>query len=108
MPDPRQIVVVEDAFVRSFLRTALERLGCVVICASTGDAAERLRNGGIDLLVTNTPAVFAEFADSVPLLYTAAFPDPAVAAGFRRWAPLRKPFPASELTAAVDRLLGAR
>jgi hypothetical protein len=105
MPEPRQIVVVEDAFVRSFLRAALERLGCIVICAGTAEATERMRAGGIDLLITNTPAAFGEFGETVPLLYIAAFPEPAAAVAFRRWTPLRKPFQTSELTAAVEQLL---
>jgi len=108
MSEFRQIVVVEDAFVQSFLRAALERLGCVVICATPVEAAARLREGEIDLLVTNRPDAFEEFGEWLPLLYVAAFPNPAAAAAFRRWVPLRKPFQAAELTAAIDRLLGTR
>jgi DNA-binding response OmpR family regulator len=108
MPEQCQILVVEDAFVRSFLRAALERLGHEVICAQAEEALAQLRKGEIDLLVTNKPAEFAEFGEAVPLIYVAAFPDPSAAVAFRRWLPLRKPFQAAELTAAVERLLGTR
>ena len=94
--------------MRSFLRAALERLGCRVICASPVQAVDRLRAGDVDLLITNTPGAFAEFGELVPLLYIAAFPEPSEAAAFRRWTSLRKPFQTAELTAAIERLLGTR
>jgi hypothetical protein len=108
MPAPYRILVVEDVFVRSFLRTALERLGHTVVCASAADAVRHLKAGEVDLLVTNTPAAFGEFGEAVPLLFVAAFPDPALASTYRRWLPLRKPFQASELTIAVERLVEPR
>ena len=55
MPNSRKIVVVEDVFVRSFLRTALERHGHEVICAAPAQAAQLLQNGGIDLLIDFQP-----------------------------------------------------
>jgi hypothetical protein len=64
-----------------------------------------LRSGIASLLITNTPAEFAEFGSSVPLLYVAAFPDAANAVAFKRWLPLRKPFQNSELLDAVGQLL---
>src|SRR6266496_4452894 len=97
MTGPRQIVVVEDVFVRSFLRAALERMGHHVRCATPAEAVRLLESGAIDLLVTNTPGEFSQFGATVPLLYIAAFPDPVAAAAFQRWLPLRKPFPAAEL-----------
>jgi hypothetical protein len=108
MTDPRQIVVVEDVFVRTFLRAALERLGHTVLCPSRAEATNLLASGGIDLLVTNTPWDFAEFGESVPLLYIASFPDPVSAAAFRVWLPLGKPFQNSELVNVVERLLATR
>jgi hypothetical protein len=104
---PRRIVVVEDVFVRKFLRVALERLGHVAICAMPVEAVRLIQGGEVDLLVTNTPAEFAEVGEMVPLLYVAAFPDPAAAAGFRRWLALRKPFQTGELSAAVEQLLAS-
>lgn len=105
MGNPRQVVVVEDVFVRSFLRAALERVGYIAHCVTAEEAMRLLRSGEIDLLVTNTPDSFAEFGPSIPLLYVAAFPNPANAAAFRRWLPLHKPFQAHELNAAIQRLL---
>ena len=105
MGNPRQVVVVEDVFVRSFLRAALERVGYVAHCVSAQEAMRLLRSGEIDLLVTNTPDTFSEFGATIPLLYIAAFPNPANAVAFRRWLPLHKPFQAYELNAVIQRLL---
>lgn len=106
MADARQIVVVEDVFVRTFLKAALERLGHTVTCASPAEATQLIESGKADLLVTNTPSVFAKCGALVPLLYMAAFPDPAEASAFLTWLPLRKPFQTSELIMLVERLLG--
>jgi len=105
MGNPRHVVVVEDVFVRSFLRAALERIGYVAHCVSAEEAMRLLRSGEMDLLVTNAPETFSEFGDTIPLLYIAAFPNPANASDFRRWLPLHKPFQAHELNAAIQRLL---
>jgi len=107
MVGPRRIVVVEDVFVRKFLRAALERMGHVVICAMPAEALRLIHGGEVDLLVTNAPYDFAEVGEVIPLLYVAAFPDPAAAAGFRRWVPLRKPFQTGELSTAIEHLLGS-
>jgi hypothetical protein len=102
----RQILVVEDAFVSNLLRAILQRAGHCVTCESAAEASGRLRSGNVDLLITNTPATFAEFGRTVPLLYLAAFPNPEAAADFERWLALRKPFQTTELLAQTGRLLG--
>jgi DNA-binding response OmpR family regulator len=106
MADSRRIVVVEDVFVRTFLRTALQRHGHQVTCASPTQAVELLKAGSVDLLVTNTPQLFAEFGSRVPLLYLAAFPDPLASMDFKRCLALRKPFQTADMVAMVERLLG--
>ena len=105
MANTRQIVVVEDVFVRAFLRTALERHGHRVTCAGPRAAKVLLQSGEVGLLITNVPEEFVEFGASVPLIYVAAFPDPSAAAAFATWRPLRKPFPTSELFSLVAELL---
>jgi hypothetical protein len=107
MAASRQIVVVEDVFVRTFLRAALERMGYRVVCPNPAEAVRLLSSGEIDLLVTNTPGEFSDFGATVPLLYIAAFPDPSCASAFQRWLPLHKPFQSAELASAVQRLLEA-
>lgn len=84
----------------------LQREGHEVTCESADAAAGLLRNEKVDLLITNTPTTFAEFGQSVPLLYLAAFPDPAAAAAFERWKALRKPFQTTELVSQAGRLIG--
>nr|AYC80222.1 response regulator receiver protein [uncultured bacterium] len=105
MANPHRIVVVEELFLARFLCTALRRMGYDAGSCMSEQVCELMESGQVDLLVTNTPAAFAAFGSVVPLLYTAAFPDAAQAAGFRRWLPLRKPFQNAELVSAVRSLL---
>ena len=76
------------------------------MCESPAAATGRLRAGNVDLLITNTPATFAEFGQMVPLLYLAAFPDPEAAADFERWLALSKPFQTTQLLVQAGCLLG--
>ena len=107
MADHFTIVVVEDSFVGGFLRTVLERRGYHVIPTTQQDALSLLRSPSpsVGLLITNIPQAFAEFGARIPLLYTAAFPDPEKAAGWRRWLGLRKPFQTDDLVKSVEILL---
>ena len=105
VPSSGQIVIVEDVFVRSFLRTALERAGYLVACATTEEAVRLLGEGNAGLLITNTPLDFVAFAGSVPLLYLSAFPDPGAAETFMNWRSLRKPFQTRNLMRLVSELL---
>jgi DNA-binding response OmpR family regulator len=100
------ILVVEDVFVRDFLRTTLSRRGYKVICAEAADALAVLREGPvrIDLLITNAPMSFAEFGD-LPVLYLAACPDPSALQCFRRCLALRKPFHPKQLLSHIAQLL---
>ena len=101
------ILVVEDPFVRSFLRTVLERHGYKVLPGDVrhGLAALRDRNQEVRLLITNVPAAFTEFASRVPLLYLAALPDPSLASRYRNSRVLSKPFHPGDLLALVQELL---
>ena len=101
------IVVVEDPFVRNFLRTLLERQGYKVGSGEVPHGLAALRDGGqkVRLLITNVPAAFTEFADRVPLLYLAALPDPSLASQYRNRRVLSKPFHPHDLLASVQELL---
>jgi DNA-binding response OmpR family regulator len=103
------IVVVEDPFVSGFLRNVLQRKGYHVIPldADAGVNLLRAADPNIGLLITNHPTIFAEFAERVPLLYIAAFPDPAAASPFRASRLLRKPFHPDQLLNCVQELLPA-
>ena len=100
------IVVVEDLFVRNFLRTILERRGYKVLPGEVRHGLTVLRDGSLEvrLLITNVPAAFNEFADRVPLLYLAALPDPSLAAPYRNSRVLSKPFHPEDLLALVQEL----
>ena len=101
------VLVVEERFVSGFLCSALEQRGYRVICA-TADAARATLgrdSGTVDLLITNTPLVFADSA-GLPLLYLAACPDEKVIEPFDRALALAKPFHPRQLFDCVRRLLG--
>lgn len=103
------IVVVEDPYIRKYLRDVLTRHGYRVVGAETHAATEMLHLGTeqVDLVITNSPIDFLAFADTVSLLYLAAAPDPELASRFFCCRVLRKPFHPEHLVAAVRDLTGS-
>ena len=103
---PTRILIAEDPFINTFLRTVLQRHGDKVIVGEAHQSASILQKGAIevDLVITNTPTEFLEFSETIPLLYTASNPDPALASLFRHCRVLRKPFRNDDLLAAVEDL----
>jgi DNA-binding response OmpR family regulator len=102
---PGRILVVEDPAIRSYLRAVLSREGYLISHANLDRAVEMIRlEKRPDLLITDEPAVFLEFADRLPLLYTTTYPDPEVAEKFFACQVLIKPFKQAELLAAVKTL----
>jgi len=99
------VLVVEDPLIRRFVRSLLEREGRVAVEAETDQALRTLRTnqGTVCLLITNSPGEFLEFAETLPVIYVATFPDPALAGRFRNCRTLRKPFrPRDLLTCAAE------
>ena len=105
-PVSARILVVEDPFVSSFLRAVLQRRGHKVVTGEAVRASELLREGGVtaNVVITNRPEAFLPFAGTLPLLYIAANPDPALASQFPTCRVLRKPFRNDELLEAVEEL----
>ncbi len=103
------VLVVEDPFVGTYLRNILGRQGYRVVGAEPQRGIDLVRSGEIkpDLLITNTPGLFARFADDLPVLYLAACPDLDLASRFRLCRVLQKPFLPDQLLAAVEDLTGA-
>ncbi|MBZ5725628.1 MAG: hypothetical protein LAP87_11600 [Acidobacteriia bacterium] len=103
------VLVVEDPFVGTYLRTILRRHGFTVVGAEPQHGIDLVDSGEVkpDLLITNTPGVFARFADQIPVLYLAACPDMELASRFRSCRVLQKPFLPDQLLAAVEDLTGA-
>ena len=97
------IAVIEDPFVRCYLRDLLGRQGYRVLGSNVESALDLLRSGDdpIDLVITNTPSEFEAFADRVPFLYLSAAPDPDLASRFFYCHTLQKPFRPDELLAFV-------
>ena len=106
--DVGMIVVVEDPFIRAYLRTALARQGYGVVGADPISAARMLRSGEtpVALLITNSPSDFLEFAGTTPLLYLSGSPNPDLVAPFSSCRTLQKPFHPDDLIRAVKELTG--
>jgi hypothetical protein len=87
-------LVVEDPLVSRLIGGILKRAGYCVTEADTRRGVEQLRDwpDRYNLLITNTPGAFLEFAERVPLIYVAANPDEDLAARFSHCVPLTKPF----------------
>ena len=101
-----RVLVAEDPFISNFLRTMLQRRGHQVVTGEAGHVSELMRNGSVkaQLVITNRPEAFLPFAETLPLLYIAANPDPAVALQFPACRILRKPFRNGDLLEAVEEL----
>jgi hypothetical protein len=100
------ILVAEDPYINTFLRAVLQRHGHHVVTSDPEQASDLMRSGGVkaDLVVTNRPEVFLPFAETLPLVYIAATPDPALALQFSTCRVLRKPFRNDDLLEAVGEL----
>ncbi len=103
---PARILVAEDPFVSSFLRTVLQRRGHTVITCEASYASQLLSQGTMsaDVVITNTPEAFLSFAGNLHMLYIAANPDLEMAEHFATCRILRKPFRNTELLEAVEGL----
>jgi hypothetical protein len=100
------VLVVEDPLIRRFVGGILKREGHLVVEAELEEAVRTLRHddGAVALLITNVPAHFLEFAETVSLIYIAACPDPDLAGRFRSCRTLCKPFRPSDLVANAAEL----
>jgi len=100
------IAVAEDPFVGRYLRTLLRRHGFQTVDNEPPITLKLMESGELtpDLLITNRPDEFAEFADRIGVVYLAAAPDPSVVRPFRHSRTLRKPFQAEDLLKALDDL----
>src|SRR5579864_6159567 len=103
MPQKRKtLVIVEDFLISKLVGAVLRKHGYPVVVAEPSEAAGLLRSEAKSgILITNSPAVFLEFADRVPLLYLTSYPDPDLQATFRDCRVVRKPFAPGELIQAV-------
>ena len=102
------LVVVEDVLISKLVRTVLQKHGYRVVTAEPSEAAGILRTAksNDEILLTNAPGCFIEFAEKIPLLYLTSLPDPQMTAAFRSCRVVRKPFSPSELVKAVAELSG--
>lgn len=103
------VLVAEDPFINSFLRTVLQRHGYRVVTTDQRLGGNLMSTGAVqpDVIITNKPDVFLPFAEGCPMLYIAASPDPELALRFQMCRVLRKPFRYEDLLEAVDELVRA-
>jgi hypothetical protein len=104
MKDLGPIILVEDPFIRSYLRFVLIRRGYSVIESDAARACEMVIADGSVLVITNTPEAFLPCAHKVALIYVATAPDMDLASQFPACRVLRKPFQPEELVKAVEGL----
>jgi len=99
-------LIVEDPIIRRFVGGILKREGHPVAESGLEDALQTLRDapGAVSLLITNAPAPFLEFAETLPLIYIASSPDPALADRFHHHRTLRKPFRPADLVLCAAEL----
>jgi CheY-like chemotaxis protein len=104
----KSLVVVEDVLISKLVRTVLQKHGYSVVTVGPSEATGILRSATEpdEILLTNAPSHFLEFAERIPLLYLTSSPDPDVAAAFRSCRVVRKPFSPNELVEAVESLSG--
>jgi hypothetical protein len=103
------ILVAEDPYIGNFLRAILQKYGYKVVIIEAARARESLRDGtvAVDIVITNRPEVFLEFAETLPMLYTAANPNYELVSTFHLCRVLHKPFRNEELLEAVEALAGS-
>ena len=103
------VLMVEDPFVCTYVRSVLVRRGYEFVEADAEGALQVLarREPPVCVLITNQPEPFLEYSDHVPVLYMASFPDLSLASRFRACRPLAKPFRSEQLVDAVEHLAGS-
>ncbi|HWD00244.1 MAG TPA: hypothetical protein VG456_25975 [Candidatus Sulfopaludibacter sp.] len=101
--DTGVIVIVEDPFIRRYLRSILTRAGLRTMEAEECAAVDLVRSGEVRVavLITNDPRAFREFAADCALIYTSSSPESTMVEGFERCRILQKPFHADELLKAL-------
>src|ERR1017187_6660213 len=99
-------LIVEDPMIRRFVGGILKREGYVVVEAELEEAMRTLRDapGAVSLLITNAPASFFQFAETLPLIYVPPPPAPVLANFSRLSRPLAKPFRPGDLVACAAEL----
>jgi hypothetical protein len=66
----KTLVIVEDFLISKLVRVVLQRNGYPVVVAEPSDAAGLLRSEGRHgILLTNSPAIFLEFADGAAAIF---------------------------------------
>jgi hypothetical protein len=105
----KTLIVVEDLSISRLVRSVLQKKGRSAVVATPAEATEMLRapESEAQILVTNTPDKFLEFAESVPLLYLTSSPILQLQYAFRNCRVVRKPFVPRDLVQAIDELATA-
>jgi hypothetical protein len=105
MEEPGPIILVEDPFIRNYLRFLLIRHGYSVVESEPSRACELVDSTRTSVVITNKPESFVGCAPNLALIYLATAPDLDVAAKFPSCRVVRKPFQPGELLSAIEQLL---
>jgi len=108
--DPGLIVIIEDPFIRNFLRTVLKRAGHNTVAVGAQEGLDLVSSGKsrITAVITNTPKLFRAVAGRFPLIYTTSCPDPEEMRGFENCCcVLQKPFQPGQLLEALNEVSAA-
>jgi CheY-like chemotaxis protein len=105
----KTLIVVEDLLISKLVRSVLQKKGHSTVVATPAEATAMLRapESTAPILVTNTPDLFLEFAERVPLLYLTSSPNLQLQYAFRKCRVVRKPFVPNDLVQAIDELAAA-
>jgi hypothetical protein len=105
MKDFGPIIVIEDPFIRSYLRFLLSRHGYSMVDSDASRASRLLDSNGGALVITNKPEPLVPFAHKLALIYLATAPDMDLASQFPACRVIRKPFQPEELVQAIEGLI---
>lgn len=104
MKDFGPIILVEDPFIRNYVRFLLVRHGYSVLDTDVSRACELLHADGGSVVVTNEPEPFVNFAAKIAIIYLSTSPDLDLASRFPSCRVVRKPFRPEDLLTAIRQL----
>jgi hypothetical protein len=105
MKDFGPIIVIEDPFIRSYLRFLLSRHGYSMVDSDASRVCHLLDSRGGGLVITNKPEPLVPCAHKFALIYLATAPDMDLASRFPACRVVRKPFQPDELVQAIEELV---
>jgi hypothetical protein len=103
------VLIVEDRFICTYLRSVLTRAGYRAVEAEHRTAVSLIHSGEVPVkaIITNAPETLQAEASRLPLIYTTSCPNPDATEGYRCYRILRKPFQPADLLDALREVCAA-